>query len=231
MIVSLTLFAMVSLFSGVSVFAAPLSGTPFGDATALGGGTFRIESDSDAPGFGGVSFGIPAPIKFSDITVLDTTQTAEPGDLCIGGAPRFSIRLDTNGDNIADGSAWAYTEGGLGTCPSPTGDLAEVGGPGDVPGRWDTSQLIPGTQVTTYSAALAALGNARVLGISLVVDASFAHPDGSQRITVTPTVEVNLPQPANANACKNGGWQNLFRADGTPFKNQGDCIQYVNTGK
>jgi hypothetical protein len=33
------------------------------------------------------------------------------------------------------------------------------------------------------------------------------------------------------NQCKNGGWQTVFRADGTSFKNQGDCIQYVNTGK
>ena len=31
--------------------------------------------------------------------------------------------------------------------------------------------------------------------------------------------------------CKNGGWKSLRRADGTPFKNQGDCIQFVNTGK
>lgn len=31
--------------------------------------------------------------------------------------------------------------------------------------------------------------------------------------------------------CKNSGWQTLVRADGTSFKNQGDCIQYVNTGK
>lgn len=35
--------------------------------------------------------------------------------------------------------------------------------------------------------------------------------------------------PTNANQCKNGGWQN-FNAPRT-FKNQGDCIQYVNTGK
>ena len=35
----------------------------------------------------------------------------------------------------------------------------------------------------------------------------------------------------DANACKNGGWKTLKRADGTAFKNQGDCIQYVNTGK
>jgi hypothetical protein len=30
--------------------------------------------------------------------------------------------------------------------------------------------------------------------------------------------------------CKNGGWRSMTRADGTPFKNQGDCIQYTNTG-
>ena len=35
----------------------------------------------------------------------------------------------------------------------------------------------------------------------------------------------------NASACKNDGWQQLTRADGSTFKNQGDCIQYVNTGK
>ncbi|MEO7237696.1 MAG: hypothetical protein ABIZ96_03685 [Gemmatimonadales bacterium] len=32
-------------------------------------------------------------------------------------------------------------------------------------------------------------------------------------------------------ACKNGGWQSLTRADDSPFKNQGDCIQYANKGK
>ena len=32
-------------------------------------------------------------------------------------------------------------------------------------------------------------------------------------------------------ACKNDGWQQLMRADSTAFKNQGDCIQYVNSGK
>ena len=36
---------------------------------------------------------------------------------------------------------------------------------------------------------------------------------------------------SDRDACKNGGWQTLTRADGSSFKNQGDCIQYVNTGK
>jgi len=30
--------------------------------------------------------------------------------------------------------------------------------------------------------------------------------------------------------CKNGGWQLFTRADGSSFKNQGDCIQYSTTG-
>jgi hypothetical protein len=42
---------------------------------------------------------------------------------------------------------------------------------------------------------------------------------------------LTINVPANANACKNNGWQTLTRADGSTFKNQGDCIQYVNTGK
>jgi hypothetical protein len=31
--------------------------------------------------------------------------------------------------------------------------------------------------------------------------------------------------------CKNSGYLTVKRADGSSFKNQGDCIQYVNTGK
>ena len=35
----------------------------------------------------------------------------------------------------------------------------------------------------------------------------------------------------NKDMCKNDGWKTAYRADFTAFKNQGDCIQYVNTGK
>ena len=37
--------------------------------------------------------------------------------------------------------------------------------------------------------------------------------------------------PTIAGQCKNGGWTTSTRSDGSTFKNQGDCIQYVNTGK
>ena len=36
---------------------------------------------------------------------------------------------------------------------------------------------------------------------------------------------------ATKDRCKEGGFMTLSRADGTSFSNQGDCIQYVNTGK
>jgi hypothetical protein len=34
--------------------------------------------------------------------------------------------------------------------------------------------------------------------------------------------------PTSKNDCKNGGWQTLKRADGSSFKNQGDCVSYTN---
>src|SRR5215470_6871945 len=33
-----------------------------------------------------------------------------------------------------------------------------------------------------------------------------------------------------AHACQNGGWMNWVRADGTAFKNLGDCVSYAAQG-
>ena len=37
--------------------------------------------------------------------------------------------------------------------------------------------------------------------------------------------------PLTETYCQNNLWQHVRRADGSAFKNQGDCIQYVNTGR
>ena len=42
---------------------------------------------------------------------------------------------------------------------------------------------------------------------------------------------LSVNEATTVAACKNGGWQSLTRTDGSIFKNQGDCIQYVNIGK
>lgn len=48
----------------------------------------------------------------------------------------------------------------------------------------------------------------------------------------SPAVQITAyTVAATRDSCKNGGWQTLTRADGSPFKNQGDCISYTNNGK
>ena len=37
--------------------------------------------------------------------------------------------------------------------------------------------------------------------------------------------------PTDKKQCKHGGWRSLITATGQPFKKQGDCVRYVNTGK
>ena len=37
--------------------------------------------------------------------------------------------------------------------------------------------------------------------------------------------------PTSTASCKNGAWQNLVRGDFSAFKNQGDCVSYVASGK
>lgn len=87
---------------------------------------------------------------------------------------------------------------------SPTGPttLSNPGGTGD--------KIIDPDGVVDYTPFLTAVPDADNDGI---IDACDAQ----------------VGPPTNKDQCKNGGWQS-FNAPRT-FKNQGDCIQYVNTGK
>jgi len=71
-------------------------------------------------------------------------------------------------------------------------------------------------------------------------DVWVMNADGTGQVNVTNNasgVSAQNPDwgptkvPTDRNQCKNSGWQTLVRTDGTTFKNQGDCVQYVNTGK
>lgn len=64
------------------------------------------------------------------------------------------------------------------------------------------------------------------------VQVVFTAPSGSATgqdiflfTGLLPGVGPNVP--TDKDACKNGGWMGLVRADGTAFENQGQCIQYV----
>ena len=42
---------------------------------------------------------------------------------------------------------------------------------------------------------------------------------------------IGTASPTTKDQCMSGGWAKLADLEGVPFKNQGDCIQFVNTGK
>lgn len=73
------------------------------------------------------------------------------------------------------------------------------------------------------------LSTATIVGI--LAGAGAAHKEGHEKFDEEKTKSPSKPPKKEKDECKNGGWKLLFRADGTAFKNQGDCIQYVNTGK
>ena len=121
----------------------------------------------------------------------------------------------------------------------------------DAGGWWSLNALTfgpPLVTLDTYAAAnpgarlaQSALGAVRVVvGCGGAAWAGFVGNADAFTIDVngnsmTYNFEVTAPPPppvtpANKDACKKDGWKTLQRADGSTFKNQGDCIQYVNTG-
>jgi len=81
----------------------------------------------------------------------------------------------------------------------------------------------PGATITGGVGINAGSGNA---GLNGSVDAlSIAYGGGSVTYDFEPFVTPNSRE-----SCKDGGWMTRTRADGSPFKNQGDCVSYVNNG-
>jgi uncharacterized repeat protein (TIGR02543 family) len=57
---------------------------------------------------------------------------------------------------------------------------------------------------------------------------------GACSVTMTAAKSVTATyarKAVNKDDCKDDGWKTLVRTDATSFKTQGDCIQYVNTGR
>lgn len=118
---------------------------------------------------------------------------------------------------------------------------------------FESTQGAPGANFGTYSDpdwATFVAGNAlsgqphaehQVLAFSLQTGSAWANGFTGQldgmRVELTDgsvaslNFEDTLHVPTSADSCKKGGWQKLYRTDSSLFINQGDCVQYVNTGK
>jgi hypothetical protein len=67
-----------------------------------------------------------------------------------------------------------------------------------------------------------------------IVNDNTANPGVVEVRNVTiagASVLAAAPVPSGKDDCKQGGWADLTREDGSAFRNQGDCIQYQKTGK
>ena len=185
MIIAVALAAAI-----ITPAALAATATPFGGATVSGGVLTLVSNTGDAGATNdasGATFTDTGVTTFSSITTLSTEFNVTDDD-CKAGSPRFQIRVMTPS---GEKNVFVY----LGPAPSFTGCspntwIASGNLIGAADGRFDTSQVQAGTQVSTYAQALALVGSLNVTGLSLVVDSGWAFDDKEQTINVR-NVKVN----------------------------------------
>ena len=194
--------AAVAFAAAPNAFAADF--TLHGAAQAEIGHVKLLSDFSDATTANDASwidFSVPAGLKFNQLTSL-STQFNVTDDDCGGGSPRFQINVD--GKNV-----FVY----LGPHPNFTGCAPNTWlSSGNLVGtsdqcRVDTSQLSPGTQCTTWAAALALLGTHTVTGIQLTVDGGWFFADKEQtvlvrNVTINGTTFITPQVPTKQNPAK-----------------------------
>ena len=162
----------------------------------------------------------------SAVTELSFTYSGTP----TAGSPRISLPIDAD-NNAATTEFFAFI--GAFYCND---------GAGHVDGVHDSSCTIFWTFGTTsgsdanWAAFVAAHPTWRVSSTAspdvpfVIADDRGVWTASNVRFEATTAGGGGRP-PSDKDKCKKGGWMDLTRADGSSFKNQGDCIQYVNTGK
>src|SRR4051794_15146677 len=202
-----------ALVLGVPAAANAADPTLSGGATLASGVVTLVSNTGDAVATNDTSsatFTLPANTTFAQLTTL-LAEFNTTDDGCAAGSPRITIHL-ASGNNVF---VYLGSAGNVNSCATnswiSTGNLI---GNNDT-GRYDTSQVQPGTQVSTYSAALALINSKPaaeqvVRSVSFDVDAGYAFADKEQTVqlrkltvnslefpTVAPTPEpVAKPNPA-----------------------------------
>jgi hypothetical protein len=187
-LISMAVVAACAAVIAPAGFAA--TATPFGGATVSGGILTLVSNTGDAGSTNdasGASFADTGVTTFSSISMLSTEFDVTDDD-CKGGSPRFQVRVQTPS---GEKNVFVY----LGPSPSFTGCstnvwIASGNLIGATDGRYDTSQVQAGTQISTYAQALALVGSYQVTGISLVVDSGWSFDDKEQTVKVR-NVRVN----------------------------------------
>jgi len=202
-------------------FDGPSEGTIYGGHCTLnasGTGATLDNTGGDADGsYSGVYFASSALSGklLSEVSDLSFSYTGT----ATAGSPRISLPIDTNNDGATDFYAFIgafYCNNGAGLVDPLHDTTCTIFYTGNDAGD------------ANWAAFVAAHPTWRVSD-----DVPFIVADDAGLWTVS-NVHLGAADVKTATAkddCKKNGWQDLTRADGSSFKNQGDCIQYVNTGK
>jgi hypothetical protein len=145
------------------------------------------------------------------VTQLSFNYTGVP----TAGSPRISLPIDVTGDGTTDFYAFI----GAFYCNNGAGLVDAIND--------STCQIFVGSESFANWAAFVAAHPTWHVGAT-----PFVIADDAGLWTVS-NVHLGERQSERTKKddCKSGGWKDLERADGSSFKNQGDCIQYMNTGK
>jgi hypothetical protein len=226
-ILALVLSAALLGSAGTAVAANPLlcfsgttDGSTYGGVCTLNAGGTAATLDNTGGNANGSYSGVYfASSSLSGTLVSSITQLSfdYSGDAATAGSPRISLPIDTNNDGTTDFYAFiSASHCGIGTHVdiNNTGCLV-----------FYTTGPVSGESWATFSAH----------GWRVATDnVPFVIADDPGIWTVS-NVQLGQGEAAGVatskDECKKGGWADLTRANGSSFKNQGDCIQYVNTGK
>jgi hypothetical protein len=223
-----------------------------------GNGTFRVGPSTPPSGVG--SFETVTPTSADKATLFNFDHvgtkladidkmgyaTYRTSGATVNQVPSINIQVDINGGTLNPGDfttlvfepVYNTNQGVIQDGVWQTWDAYQGGS-----AIWWSSKNIPGVCAfncfVTWAQIVAANPNATIVG-------GYGINQGSGNPALTASSDV-LTIGSNGDCltydfepfrvattkedCKNGGYNNVKDANGNPFKNQGQCIQYVNTGK
>jgi hypothetical protein len=201
-------------------FSGTTDGSTYGGVCTLNaGGTGATLDNTGGDPQGSYSGVYYATSSYSGKLVSSITQLSFDftGNAATAGSPRISLPIDTDNNGTTDFyafiSAFHCNIGGHVDIHNAGCLIFYTGGP--VSGESWATFASHGWWVATDGVPFVIADDA---GIWTVTNVQLGQGEAAGVAT-------------KKDECKKGGWADLTRANGSSFKNQGDCIQYVNTGK